>query len=232
MTIHATIRALTVKQPWAAAIASGHKNVENRTWHTRYRGPLAIHAGKQSDRAALTVWDRAAHDLLWSAYHDAPLRAALPGHIVALAELSDCHPAHDCCQPWGERRPEAWHWVLTGIRTQDHPIPCLGRLGLWNPDPVTMTALAVQLPTPTPVSAKKEGGDFVHEVDADAPERPCPRTSAGFGLRTGRPVSARPTRRSPPGTCRSTTTWLSCSPTSAPTSTPPQRDHRTHLPAA
>lgn len=34
--------ALTVKQPWAAWIASGEKTIETRTWSTGYRGPLAI----------------------------------------------------------------------------------------------------------------------------------------------------------------------------------------------
>ena len=37
-------RALTVRQPWAWAIAAGHKDCENRTWATSHRGWLAIHA--------------------------------------------------------------------------------------------------------------------------------------------------------------------------------------------
>jgi hypothetical protein len=42
------MKALTISQPWANLIASGLKFVENRTWATSYRGPLAIHAGKGS----------------------------------------------------------------------------------------------------------------------------------------------------------------------------------------
>ena len=38
--------ALTVSQPYASMIADGAKWIENRHWETRYRGPLAIHAGK------------------------------------------------------------------------------------------------------------------------------------------------------------------------------------------
>lgn len=37
-------RALTVCQPWAWAIVAGFKSVENRTWDTKFRGTLAIHA--------------------------------------------------------------------------------------------------------------------------------------------------------------------------------------------
>lgn len=39
------IRALTVKQPAAWAIFHRGKDVENRPWATKYRGPLLIHAG-------------------------------------------------------------------------------------------------------------------------------------------------------------------------------------------
>lgn len=42
--------ALSVQQPWAELLISGLKDVENRLWHTRYRGPLLIHASKMFDR--------------------------------------------------------------------------------------------------------------------------------------------------------------------------------------
>jgi hypothetical protein len=40
------MKALTICQPYAHLIVRGEKRVENRTWPTRYTGPLAIHAGK------------------------------------------------------------------------------------------------------------------------------------------------------------------------------------------
>jgi len=42
----ATVRALTICQPWAWAIMWGPKRYENRGWYTDYTGPLVIHAGK------------------------------------------------------------------------------------------------------------------------------------------------------------------------------------------
>jgi activating signal cointegrator 1 len=39
------MKALTIHQPYASWIIDGAKWVENRTWATGYRGPLAIHAG-------------------------------------------------------------------------------------------------------------------------------------------------------------------------------------------
>ncbi|HZR35695.1 MAG TPA: ASCH domain-containing protein [Nevskia sp.] len=40
------MKALSILQPWAWAIAQGYKDVENRRWPTKYRGWFLIHAGK------------------------------------------------------------------------------------------------------------------------------------------------------------------------------------------
>lgn len=40
------MKALTLTQPWATLIAIGAKRIETRSWWTGYRGPIAIHAGK------------------------------------------------------------------------------------------------------------------------------------------------------------------------------------------
>lgn len=49
MTIAPGPRVLSVKQPWAWAIVSGLKHVENRSWATPYRGTIYIHASRQLD---------------------------------------------------------------------------------------------------------------------------------------------------------------------------------------
>lgn len=41
--------ALTIRQPWAHAILHLGKDIENRNWKTKYRGPFLIHAGKMLD---------------------------------------------------------------------------------------------------------------------------------------------------------------------------------------
>ena len=38
------MKALSVRQPWAWLLVEPYKNVENRTWSTKYRGELLIHA--------------------------------------------------------------------------------------------------------------------------------------------------------------------------------------------
>lgn len=41
------MKALSLWQPWASLWACGAKKYETRSWATKYRGPIAIHAGKQ-----------------------------------------------------------------------------------------------------------------------------------------------------------------------------------------
>lgn len=46
----ATLKILSVKQPWATLIVTGHKKLETRSWSTEYRGQILIHASKKMDR--------------------------------------------------------------------------------------------------------------------------------------------------------------------------------------
>jgi len=47
------MKVITIKQPWATLIAEGLKEYEFRTWNTKYRGDILIHAGKSMDRKAV-----------------------------------------------------------------------------------------------------------------------------------------------------------------------------------
>ena len=47
------MKAITIKQPFATLIAEGLKEYEFRTWKTKYRGDILIHAGKGVDKTAV-----------------------------------------------------------------------------------------------------------------------------------------------------------------------------------
>ena len=49
------MKTITIKQPWATLIAEGLKEYEFRTWNTKYRGDLLIHAGKSIDKSAMNM---------------------------------------------------------------------------------------------------------------------------------------------------------------------------------
>lgn len=40
------MKALSIRQPWAWLIVYGGKDVENRSWHTKFRGRFLVHAAK------------------------------------------------------------------------------------------------------------------------------------------------------------------------------------------
>jgi hypothetical protein len=43
------MKALSIRQPWAWLIVHGHKDIENRTWTTTFRGRFLVHAGRTFD---------------------------------------------------------------------------------------------------------------------------------------------------------------------------------------
>jgi hypothetical protein len=138
------MKALTILQPWAFAIAEGEKHVENRTWKTAHRGPLAIHAGK-----SLTWMQREDPEEWIERYGMAlPEAAELPfGAIVAVAELMDCVRLADLPEdlrghPFAEG-PVCW--ILRNVRKVE-PIPCVGAQQVWRVPDGIVDQIANQTP--------------------------------------------------------------------------------------
>ncbi|MFJ8727686.1 hypothetical protein [Streptomyces sp. NPDC093269] len=126
------MKALTIRQPWAGAIAHQTKRVENRTWKlpARYEGArLLIHAGAQLDRDAKVYGPN----------------LGVYGAVVAVATLTGCHYSDDgqCCGPWGMEN--VYHWTLADVTALEVPVPCKGRLGLWTPDDDVLVAVRKQV---------------------------------------------------------------------------------------
>lgn len=44
------MKVLSIRQPWASLIVNGYKKYEFRTWRTKYRGELYIHASKSIEK--------------------------------------------------------------------------------------------------------------------------------------------------------------------------------------
>jgi hypothetical protein len=116
-------RALTVRQPWACAIVHGEKDVENRSWPTKYRGTLLIHAGQAFERAEYATVER-----LSTTRPPAP-QDFLRGAIIGVTQLVDC--VRDSTSSWAEA--EYWHWCLRDARALEPSFSCSGKLGLWRP---------------------------------------------------------------------------------------------------
>ncbi|MGH2757075.1 MAG: ASCH domain-containing protein [Actinomycetota bacterium] len=117
------LRAITVRQPWAWAIVTGYKDVENRRNRTEHRGTLLIHAGLQLDpRGFVFLWELGLHKKL-------PDDLAL-GALVGEVKLSDCRYGYN--SEWA--LPGNWQWILTGAKEFRNPLSCTGAQGFFFPD--------------------------------------------------------------------------------------------------
>ena len=124
------MKALTICQPYSELICRGEKRVENRTWDTRYRGPLLIHAGKSR------AWFDSDEDLIRDLGSMPPF-----GAIVASCNLVACihidvidHPIAKERYPWLATHAHTngpWCWILEDVVRID-PIPYRGAQGLFN----------------------------------------------------------------------------------------------------
>lgn len=128
----APLYALTVHQPYAAAITHLDKRVENRTWAPpqNWRGWLLLHAGRIRDQ-------------------DVPFRPDIPvvhSAVTAVVRLTDVHRAarDGTCCPWGEAA--CWHWQFDTVHALPRPVGCQGRQRLWTPAPHIVRAVRAQLP--------------------------------------------------------------------------------------
>lgn len=132
------MKALTLWQPWASLVAIGAKEIETRSWQTRYRGKLAIHAAKRKpeladDETGKYMMDAlASENVVWSML---PL-----GAIVAICELVDCYPVEELWpdltsmeyeQAFGNYSAGRFAWELGVVKMVDPPIPARGFQGLW-----------------------------------------------------------------------------------------------------
>ena len=141
------MRAITVRQPYAWAIAEGWKPVENRNQNIagKHRGPVAIHAGLVWDLAStpdLQGFGNSAvmSDLLERLGIDRDNAAGAYFHraaVVAVVDLVDVHCGWvegPPCSPWAldyVGRIGQYHLVLKDPIPLDEPVPCKGRLGMW-----------------------------------------------------------------------------------------------------
>jgi activating signal cointegrator 1 len=137
------MKVISIMQPWATLIALREKRFETRSWATKYRGDLAIHASRKIDRAAckrmpiLEVLKE--HGIV--RFDDLPT-----GMIIATCRLSDCIKVIESGEgsavlkdlqlvsgneyAFGDYSLGRYAWELMDVK-QIGPVPVKGKLGLW-----------------------------------------------------------------------------------------------------
>lgn len=127
------MKVITIKQPWATLIAKGYKEYEFRTWKTKYRGEILIHAGKGIDKKAMARFKY--------------LNLEYPvGQIIAKATITDCiYVDEDFAQKMFKKDPKVYKGLLNndgwngyGFKLENveeiKPIEVNGKLSLWDYD--------------------------------------------------------------------------------------------------
>lgn len=173
-------RGVSLWEPWASAVVIDSKRYETRSWATRYRGLLLIHAARRINRGELMLyhscwnWCGALRPLGVTMGDDKYLWDVMTfGAIIGAVELVDCRPTEQMTvgeldtprrpageashlYDWTERQmgdfsPGRFAWELKTPRRFAKPIPFRGHQGFFN---VPADAVAEQLALST------EGGSL------------------------------------------------------------------------
>jgi hypothetical protein len=128
------MKALSIRQPWLWAIIYCGKDIENRSWSTKYRGPVLLHAAKgMSDDEfdegmdfvdRVVPLDKAGEMRRRARFVNGEDRR---GGIVGAAEIVDCVTQSD--SPWFFG---PYGFVLRNARPLPFR-PCRGQLGFFTP---------------------------------------------------------------------------------------------------
>jgi len=127
------MKVITIKQPFASMIAAGIKEYEFRTWKTKYRGEILIHAGKGIDKKAMKKFEGYGLDYP-------------SGCIIAKAVLSDCiEVSEEFRANLSKKNSMVYSSIIKHTEWEGYafqldkiekiePIPINGKLSIWEYD--------------------------------------------------------------------------------------------------
>lgn len=125
------MKVLSIKEPWASLIMNGTKKIETRSWKTKYRGEIYIHASLS--KAKITKPE------VYELIKDMNFKC---GYIICKCNLVDCiymtdeyvndmktnHFEEYIC---GHYEVGRYAWIVEDVKVIE-PIEAKGKLGLWN----------------------------------------------------------------------------------------------------
>jgi len=122
------VKVITIKQPWATLIVKGIKKYEFRSWKTKFRGEIYIHAGKGRD----TKYIESLKDLNFT-YPSSK--------IIGKVIISDCILLNDEKNKkismgneliYGIKTRDGYAWELSDSEEICYDEKIDGKLSLWN----------------------------------------------------------------------------------------------------
>ena len=120
------MKVLSIKEPWASLIMNGTKKIETRSWKTKYRGEIYIHASLSKAKITKPEVYELIKDM----------------NIICECNLVDCiymtdeyvndmkinHYEEYIC---GHYEVGRYAWIVEDVKVIE-PIEAKGKLGLWN----------------------------------------------------------------------------------------------------
>lgn len=132
------VYCLSVRQPWAWLLVQGLKTVENRSWPTKHRGDLLIHASKTltgGKRGTQLILDRLEPLFAKQIVGDWPRAGDLDvSAIVGAVELVDVVVDNSGASMWAKPPfgpVDGLRWIVRRPRPTFSPLPLNGTLGLF-----------------------------------------------------------------------------------------------------
>lgn len=131
------MKALSLWQPWASAVALGFKKNETRSWPTNYRGPLLIHAAKK-----VIPWPSISIQAMFEGIAFQPDDLPL-GQVLCRVDLIDCkrisihnRPPEGMERLLGDYTPGRYMWITDNLQVLTS-FPVRGHQGFFDvPDDV------------------------------------------------------------------------------------------------
>jgi hypothetical protein len=117
----ASIKVISIRQPFALAVVRLGKDIENRNKATKYKGGIFIHASRHRPSVTQVRHFNLAHRC------QVRMRDLVFGAIIGRAILTDCVTDHE--STWFEG---AFGYVLESPGELVTPIPMAGQLGIFN----------------------------------------------------------------------------------------------------
>ncbi|HXR84310.1 MAG TPA: ASCH domain-containing protein [Hanamia sp.] len=149
------MKVISLLQPWATLVVIGAKKIETRSWNTKFRGPILIHASaskKTYCRDLMLDFQQEFSELNLPSYKNLPF-----GAIIGKVDLKSTVESQFCFfgnefstdstdnithviteqeLAFGDYSPARYGWLLSDpVSFKDHHYPVKGSLGLWNFEP-------------------------------------------------------------------------------------------------
>ncbi|UOQ53076.1 ASCH domain-containing protein [Hymenobacter cellulosivorans] len=147
------MKALSLIQPYATLIMLGYKQYETRSWDTKHRGPLAIHASVGKPAWARQVAATCPEISAILQRHGLDFDTLPRGVVLGTCEVVSTHTTLSMSHlsitelACGDYTPGRYAWRLIAPLCCNTPVPCKGALSLWSlPAEVEQQVHATSLP--------------------------------------------------------------------------------------